>query len=28
MHTEFYLERMKGADHLEDLDLDERIILK
>jgi hypothetical protein len=28
IHTEFYLESMRGADHLEDLDLDERLILK
>jgi hypothetical protein len=28
MHTKFYLEGMKGNDHLEDAGVDERIILK
>jgi hypothetical protein len=27
MHTVFQLENLKGRDHLEDLDVDERIIL-
>jgi hypothetical protein len=28
MHTEFYLENPKGTDHLKDLGVGERIILK
>jgi hypothetical protein len=28
MYAEFWLENMRGRDHLEDLDIDERIILK
>jgi hypothetical protein len=28
MHTIFWLENLKGRDHLEDLGIDERIILE
>jgi hypothetical protein len=28
MHTTFWLENLKGRDHLEDLDIDEKIILE
>jgi hypothetical protein len=28
MHTKFWSEKLKGRDHLEDLGIDEKIILK